>query len=81
MLSFQKNYGTLAHVAGRKKTGRGGARPGAGRPALMRDPVVFSVTVERNDYDALSTEAESRGVTLATVVREALRAYARRRRR
>jgi hypothetical protein len=47
----------------------------------MRDPVAFTVTVDREDYDALSKEAESQGVTLASVVREVLRSHSRRRRR
>jgi len=81
MLLFQKICGILGLVAKRKKSGRGGARIGAGRPALMREPVVFSITAERSAYEALAKEAELQGVTLATIVREALQAYARRRRR
>jgi hypothetical protein len=47
----------------------------------MREPVAFTVTVDRDLYDALASDAEARGVTLASIVREALRGYSRRRRR
>ena len=46
----------------------------------MRKPVVFSVTIDQADYEALRELAEAREVTLATVVREALGTYVARRR-
>jgi hypothetical protein len=65
-------------MAAQKQSGRGGARPGAGRPAIMQEPTPFTVTIDREDYDALAKIAEEQGVTLATVVRETLRRRARR---
>jgi hypothetical protein len=69
-----------AEVAKKKASGRGGARPGAGRPAIMREPTPFTVTIDREDYDALAKIAEEQGVTLAALVRETLQRRARRRR-
>lgn len=68
-------------MAAKRKAGIGGARRGAGRPALMGKPVVFSVTIDRSDYDALAAIAEEQGASLASVVRAALGSYARRKRR
>ena len=68
-------------MAMQRKSGRGGARPGAGRPAIMQEPTPFTVTIDRADYDALAQIAGRRGVTLATVVRDVLQRYARRQRR
>jgi predicted DNA-binding ribbon-helix-helix protein len=44
----------------------------------MREPTPFTVTIDREDYEALTRIAEARAVTLAAVVRETLQRRARR---
>jgi hypothetical protein len=60
---------------------RGGKRPGAGRPPTLNDPVRFLVTFERTEIDALEAIAKERGQSIASLVRSAVTAYLRRRRR
>ena len=61
------------------KNGRGGRRPGAGRKPTLRDPVTFSVTVERSVYRRLEALAKRKKGPLAAVVRDALAVYVARR--
>jgi hypothetical protein len=66
-----------------KRSGRGGARDGAGRPKEIQDRVDRTMRFEREDLDALDALAAERGVTAAQLVRDAVRSYlgnARRRR-
>ncbi len=66
----------------RKSMGkRGGKRPGAGRPPTLNDPVRFIMTIERSEIDALEAIARERGQSIASLVRSAVTAYLRRRRR
>ncbi len=58
-----------------KGKGRGGARPGSGRPKLVQDPVKLAVEFERPDVEALRALAEKRGASLADLLRRALRQY------
>ena len=59
----------------------GGWRPGAGRKPTLRDPVSFTGDIERPDMDALEAIAEKRGTSVASLVRAAVAAYVKRRRR
>ena len=63
----------------RKKPTWGGARPGAGRRSEVEEPVQFTLQLEKAEMDRLRDIAEKRGVPVARVVREALRAHLRRR--
>ena len=66
----------------RKTTGkRGGKRPGAGRPPTLNDPVRFLVTFERAEIDALEEIARERDQSIASLVRSAVTALLRRRKR
>ncbi len=66
----------------RKSIGkRGGKRPGAGRPPTLNDPVRFLVTFESAEIDALEEIARERGQSIASLVRSAVTALLRRRRR
>ncbi len=64
-------------MAAKRKVGGG---RGAGRPALMAKPIAFTVTIDRSDYDALGAIAKAKGASLASVVRDALGSYAKRKR-
>ncbi|HXK21796.1 MAG TPA: ribbon-helix-helix protein, CopG family [Myxococcota bacterium] len=67
-------------MAGRRKaTGRGGWRPGAGRRPELKRPARFTLDLEGPQMDALEKIAEERGVSVASVVREAVAAYLARR--
>ena len=65
----------------RRKSRLGGARPGAGRKAFLKDTKALTVTLEGADYQAVDELAEKRGVSLGTIVREAVQAYVARRRK
>ncbi len=69
-------------MTARKPTGkRGGKRPGAGRPSTLKDPVRILMTIERTEIDALETIAKERDQSIASLVRSAVTAYLRRRKR
>ena len=59
-------------VAARRKTGRGGRR------RIVLDPVRLSVDYEREDFDALEEIARERQTSVASIIRQAVREYARR---
>ena len=80
-LPNQDALGDDASVAARKKSRRGGWRPGAGRKPLLNEPVSFTGDIERADIEALEAIADEREVSLASVVREAVSAYLKRRKR
>lgn len=62
-----------------KKGARGGARPGAGRPALVEEAADRTVRFERRYLEVLGELAEERGVTVGELVREAVAQYVARR--
>ncbi len=69
-------------VTARKTKGTlGGWRPGAGRKPTLKDAVSFTGDIEKADMDALETIAEKRGVSVASLLREAVRAFLKRRRK
>ncbi len=68
-------------TAQKSKGRRGGKRSGAGRPPTLKDPVRFLVTFERTEIDALEAKAKERDQSIASLVRTAVAAYLRRRRR
>ena len=69
-------------VTARKTKGtRGGWRPGAGRKPTLKDAVSFTGDLERVDAEALEAIAEERGVSVASLVRAAVGAYLKRRKR
>ena len=67
-------------VAARKTKGTwGGWRPGAGRKATLKDAVSFTGDIEKADMDALEEFAQEKGVSVASVVRQAVKAFLKRR--
>ena len=73
---------TIGDVARRKVKGTwGGWRPGAGRKPTLKDPVSFTGELERADVDYLEKIAEKRGVSVASLVRNAVAAYVQRQKR
>jgi hypothetical protein len=68
-------------AAKKKVDGRGGARPGAGRPTVLKDRVRFMVHLERADLEALQELADEDEVSVGQVIRDILsRSLSRRRR-
>ncbi len=65
----------------RRKSRLGGARPGAGRNTFLKDTKALTVNQEGADYEAVDRLAEKRGVSLGTIVREAVQAFVARRRK
>ena len=68
-------------AARRTKRTWGGWRPGAGRKPRLKDPVGFSLELEKADVDSLQEIAQKHGASVASLVREAVGAYLKRRRR
>ena len=65
-------------VARKRKSGWGGARPGAGRKRIVKEPERIAVDFEKPDLDALRALAESRGKSVADLIRRAVGQYLRR---
>ena len=66
-------------MTSRKSKGkRGGKRPGAGRPPILKNPVRYILSLERSDIEDLEEIAEQRGESIASLVRSAVRAFLRR---
>ena len=69
-----------APVAARKTKGTwGGWRPGAGRKPTLKDAVSFTGDIEKADMERLEAIAEKRGVSVASLVRGAVKAFLKRR--
>ncbi len=68
-------------TARRRKVKHGGKRPGAGRPRLLRDPVRIALDLERSEVKTLTKIAEDQDRSLASVIREAVGAFLKRRRK
>ena len=78
-MEIQDTGTTIEDVARRKVKGTwGGWRPGAGRKPTLKDPISFTGELERADVEALQEIAKERGVSVSTLVRAAVRAYAKR---
>ena len=59
-------------MARRKKDKRGGARPGAGRKPILRDPVHVSLLLEADTVEALEELAQGKGMLFSGYVRTVL---------
>ena len=64
-----------------KKPGRGGARPGAGRKRIVRDPERIAVDLEKSDLVALRALSKRRETSVADLVRRAVKQYLNRTRK
>ena len=79
---FHKGCGKIPPMAAsRKKSGRGGARPGAGRKRIVQDPERIAVDLEKPDLDALRALAEERKTSVADLIRRAVTQLLRRSKR
>ena len=63
-----------------RKKKRGGARPGAGRPPILSEPVRVTVWLEESTVAVLDELAESRELPLTTYIRDVLERHVRRKR-
>jgi len=81
ILTNQMSENILPKVAARKTKGTlGGWRPGAGRKPTLKDPVRFTLDVEGAQMDALAEIAEKHEASIASLVRDAITVYLKRRR-
>ncbi len=81
-MEIQDTGATIEDVGRRKIKGTwGGWRPGAGRKPTLKDPVSFTGELESADVDYLEKIAEKRGVSVASLVRNAVSAFVQRQRR
>ncbi len=81
-IDVSSSPGDTATVAAReRKSGWGGARPGAGRPRMVKDPERIAVDFEKPDLDALRELAQRRGTSVADLIRRAVAQFLRRARR
>ena len=65
----------------KKGAGRGGFRPGAGRPRVVQEPERIAVDLEQPQLDALRDLASERGTSVADLIRRAVSQYLKRARR
>jgi hypothetical protein len=70
-----------AETVTKKKSTRGGSRPGAGRKPILRDRVGLTVHVDGEQYDQLAKMAEEKQQSLGSLVREAITTYLKRRKK
>jgi hypothetical protein len=70
---------SLSRMASRR--GWGGSRPGAGRKPTLKSPKSLTLDLEGADAEALAELASERGVSVAELVRRAVKNYLRRTRR
>jgi len=68
-------------MTARKESGRGGARPGSGRPAELRDATRVTFHIEKADLDMLKRRAETAESTVGELLRAAAKAYLKGRRK
>ena len=80
-MMFHLLFGILLDMAARKPSGRGGARPGAGRRRIVQSPERIAVDLEKPDLDALRDLADQRETSVADLVRRAVTQFLRRARR
>jgi hypothetical protein len=62
----------------RKPSGRGGRRPGAGRKRELTDAVRATTVLDGPDFERVAAIALQGGSTVASVIREAVKAFLRR---
>ncbi len=65
-------------VRPKRKSGPGGARPGAGRKRIYEDLVYRTIGFERATFKKLVQAARKRGESVAAIVRRAVDSYLRR---
>ncbi len=65
----------------RKKGTWGGRREGAGRPAVLKNPVDRWIRLEQEDAEAAENLAAERGISLSEFMRRVLRSYLKRQKR
>jgi hypothetical protein len=70
-----------ARYVAKRKSSRGGARQGAGRPAELTDPVRITLGFERADIEALQRIGEALDRSVASLVREGAQLVIGRRRK
>ena len=79
-MTYQEASGIIKIMAAKKRPW-GGHRKGAGRPRLIEDRADRTIRFERADLEALEDLATDRRVTVADLVREAVRTLITRQRR
>lgn len=71
----------MPNMARRSKSMWGGAREGAGRKPVLRTARSVTFSMEADDVEALQAIAAERGISTATLLRDAVRAHLERQRR
>jgi hypothetical protein len=74
----QKISRILHPMPEKKGKGRGGFRPGAGRPRVVQDPERIAIDLERPELEALRDLAAERETSVADLVRRAVSQFLRR---
>ena len=78
MIAESETHAYAGRVARRKKKGgRGGRRPGAGRKPELSDPVSVTLDLDRSEAEALDSIAAEQSVSRASLVRAAVRTFLR----
>ena len=66
-------------AASKSPSRKGGRRKGAGRKPILSESAKVTFDLERDDLDAVAAIAEQDGVSVAQVLRDAVRALLKRR--
>ena len=66
-------------VTKKKTTSRKAPRTKAGRKPFLKGAKTFSVTLDQSDYQDVERLADKRGVSIAAIIPDAVKAYTARR--
>ena len=77
-MNIQYTQDRLDSMGAKKGSGRGGFRPGAGRPRIVQEPERIAVDLEKSELDALREIASRRETSVADLIRRAVSQFLKR---
>ena len=77
-MNIQYTLDRINSMPAKKGSGRGGFRPGAGRPRIVQEPERIAVDLEKSELDALREIASRRKTSVADLIRRAVSQFLKR---